>query len=136
MDEPATAECALAPPLSLWASSIDVDANADIAGSARQTSSPTEPGRSCCGRPPVGGTIAFLESDRAAEPRADERYGDKGAAQWFRPRATARPRKQAHDRRDHIDPAARGFSAAATDPLYAVPRIMHATLESPGLHDA
>ena len=62
--------------LSSWANSIDVDARLTPLDPPGKPAAPTEPGSPVLRMAPACGTIAFLKSDRPADPTAGERNGD------------------------------------------------------------
>ena len=63
--------------LSLRANSIDVDARLTPLDPPGKPAAPTEPGSPVLRMAPACGTIAFLKSDRPADPTAGERNGDR-----------------------------------------------------------
>ena len=60
----------------LRANSIDVDARLTPLDPPGKPAAPTEPGSPVLRMAPACGTIAFLKSDRPADPTAGERNGD------------------------------------------------------------
>jgi hypothetical protein len=59
------------------ASSMDVDARLTPPDPPGKPAAPAQPGSPELRAAPGCGTIAFRESDRPADPRADERNGDE-----------------------------------------------------------